>query len=407
MILVGDDWSEDHHDVCVMDEYGVVLASRQFREGLGGIGEFHDLIGRFVTDPGEVVIGIETDRGLWVEALVASGYQVYAINPKSAARYRERSHVGGGKSDAGDAKMLADLVRTDRHNHRPVAGDTPGAEAIKVLARAQQSLVWARIRHMNQLRNALREYYPAALETFNDLGDRDSLAVLGRAPDPQVGARLTVTQIRSVLKRAGRQRNLDKKAAQIQQGLRTQHLTAPDRVTAAFGATTKATVEILKELNRQISELTETMDEHFEQHPDAAIYRSMPGIGTVLGARVLGEFGDDPERYADVKSRRNYAATSPMTRASGKMRTVAARRVRNDRLYDAMIRWAFCSISSSPGCRAYYDERRSAGDRHYKALRALGNHLAGILHGCLQHHTLYDEEIAWDRRYPTQIDIAA
>ena len=135
-----------------------------------------------------MVVGIETDRGLWVTALVAAGYQVWAINPMAAARYRDRHHVSGAKSDASDAKLLADLVRTDRHNHRPVAGDSPDAEAIKVLARAHQSLIWARTRHANMLRSALREYYPAALEAFEDLTDRDALAVLGRAPTPAQGA---------------------------------------------------------------------------------------------------------------------------------------------------------------------------------------------------------------------------
>ena len=133
----------------------------------------------------QVVIGIETDRGLWVEALTAADYQVYRGNPLAVARYRDRHHVSGAKSDAADAKLLADLVRTDRHNHRRIAGDSPGAEAIKVLARAHQNLIWARTRHTNALRSALREYYPAALEAFDDLADRDALAILGRAPTPR------------------------------------------------------------------------------------------------------------------------------------------------------------------------------------------------------------------------------
>ena len=141
MIFVGDDWAEDHHDVHLMDESGARLAWRRLPEGLGGIGEFHQLLARHAEEPDQVVIGIETDRGLWVEALVAAGYQVYAINPLAAARYRDRHSVSGAKSDAGDAKLLADLVRTDRHNHRPVAGDSPAAEAVKVLARAHQNLI--------------------------------------------------------------------------------------------------------------------------------------------------------------------------------------------------------------------------------------------------------------------------
>lgn len=133
-------------------------------------------------------------------------------------------------------------------------------------------------------------------------------------------------------------------------------------------------------------------------HPDADIYRSLPGLGVILGARVLGEFGDDPNRYTSAKSRKNYAGTSPLTIASGKKRAVLARHVRNRRLYDAIDQWAFCALTNSPGARAFYDQRRAADDLHHQALRALGNRLVGILHGCLRHHTRYDEHTAWAHR---------
>jgi transposase len=325
----------------------------------------------------------------------------------AVSRYRDRHNIAGAKSDAGDAKVLADLVRTDRHNHRPIAGDSPDAEAIKVLARGHQNLIWARNRHTNQLRNALREYYPAALEALPDLADRDTLAVLSRAPTPAAGAALSISQLRSTLKRAGRQRNLDRRAAEIQAGLRTAQLSAPSALADAFAATTKATVGIIGELNRQIADLEAALADRFEQHPDADIYLSLPGLGDVLGARVLGEFGDDPERYATAKSRKNYAGTSPLTVASGKKRAVLARLVRNRRLYDAIDQWAFCSLSASAGCRAFYDQRRAAGDLHHQALRALGNRLVGILHGCLRHHDLYDEHTAWAHRQNTADELAA
>ena len=192
MIFVGDDWAEDHHDVYLMDEAGKRLASRRLPEGLAGIRQLHELIAAHAEEPDQVVIGIETDRGLWVGALTAAGYQVFAVNPLAVARYRDRHHVSGAKSDAGDAKLLADLVRTDRHNHRPIAGDSADAEAIKVLARAHQSLIWARTRHTNALRSALREYYPAALVAFDDLAHGDALGVLGRAPTPEQGAHLSL-----------------------------------------------------------------------------------------------------------------------------------------------------------------------------------------------------------------------
>ena len=167
--------------------------------------------------------------------------------------------------------------------------------------------------------------------------------------------------------------------------MRTEQLAAPAAVTAAFAATTRAAVGIIAELNRQIADLEAELATHFEAHPDADIYRSLPGLGVVLGARVLGEFGDDPNRYTTAKSRKNYAGTSPLTVASGRKRAVLARHVRNRRLYDAIDQWAFCALNTSPGARHFYDQRRAAGDLHHQALRALGNRLVGILHGCLRH----------------------
>ncbi len=328
MIFVGNDWAEGHHDVYLLDEGGTRLGYARLPEGLAGVARFHQMVAEHASDAAEVVVGIETDRGLWVGALVAAGYVVYGINPRAVSRYRDRHSLGGAKSDRGDAKVLADLVRTDRHNHRPVAGDSPESDGIKIVARTHQNLIWARTRHTNQLRNALREYYPAALETFADLAHSDAVAILGRAPTPALGARLTLPQIRAALKRGGRKRNLDPVARRIQAGLRAAHLSAPPAVADAFGATVGALVSIIGDTNRQIADLEATLQTRFEQHPDAVIYHSQPGLGTVLGARVLGEFGDDPHRYTSAKSRRNYAGTSPITVASGRKRAVLARHVR-------------------------------------------------------------------------------
>lgn len=408
MIFVGDDWAESHHDVCVMDDAGEVLARRRLPEGLEGIAGFHAVVGDQVDDPAEVVVGIETDRGLWVGALMAAGYGVYAINPLAVSRYRDRHVTSGAKSDPGDAKVLGDLVRTDRHNHRPVAGDTELAEAVKVLARAHQSLIWTRQRQLNTLRSTLREFYPAALEAFgDDLGAADILAVVGRAPTPTQGRAMTKTQIIAALRRGGRLRNLEARAAQIQTALRTPQLEAPLLIADAFGASVSATIIVVAEINTQVDRLQQQLAAAFDSHPDAEILRSLPGLGTVLGARVLAEFGDDPNRYADAKSRKNYAGTSPITKASGTRRVVLARYARNRRLSDAVQQWAFCSLTRSPGARQLYDTKRAAGATHHQALRALGNRLVGILHGCLHHHTPYNEHTAWAHRQPTNNQIAA
>src|SRR5712692_8645924 len=193
-LFVGDDWAEDHHDVEVMDEAGRVLAKRRLPEGVAGMTRLHELIGRHVpgdAEGAEVVIGIETDRGPWVAALVAAGYAVFPVNPLQASRYRERHGVSGAKSDSGDAHMLTDMVRTDSHQLRAVAGDSPQAAAIKVVARTHKTLIWERTRQTQRLRHQLREYFPAALEAFEDLDAPDALELLGKAGDPARAARLT------------------------------------------------------------------------------------------------------------------------------------------------------------------------------------------------------------------------
>lgn len=396
MLFVGLDWAEDHHDVAVMDEGGQVVTARRVVEGLAGLTALHELLAAHGEDPAEVVVGTETDRGLFVGALVAAGYQVYAVNPLAVSRYRDRHTVSGAKSDAGDAKVLADLVRTDRHNHRPVAGDSELAEAVKVLARTHQSLVWTRRRQVNQLRSLLREFYPGALAAFGtEVGDRDALAVLQVAPTPTLGRGLSRAKLAAVLRRAGRQRGLEGRAAEVQAALRIPQLQAPGVVAEAYGAAVKALVEVIGTLNRQLEQVGEQLERHFEIHPDAEIVRSLPGLGVVLGARVVAEFGDDPTRYANPKARKNYAGTAPITRASGKRQVVVARLARNRRLADACYLWAFSALTASPGARAYYDRLRAAGATHQQALRALANRLVGILHGCLRHRTTYNELQAW------------
>ena len=162
-----------------------------------------------------------------------------------------------------------------------------------------------------------------------------------------------------------------------------------------------AFVAVIGELNGQIAGLEAHLKEGFDQHPDAKIVRSLPGLGTILGARVLAEFGDAPNRYGSAKSRKNYAGTSPITRASGKSRVVLARYACNRRLAAACYLWAQSSITASPGARAFYDAHRAAGHNHAQALRALASRLVGILHGCLRYQTLYDERTAWAHRQPS------
>jgi transposase len=404
MLFVGDDWAEGHHDIEIVDDDGEVLVRRRLPEGLEGVTRLHSLVAAQLPadwvdrDPNEaaalVKVGIETDRGSWVAALVAAGYEVFAINPMSVARYRERHSTSGAKSDAADAHLLAEIVRLDRAHHRPVAEDTDQGEAIKLTARTHQSLIWDRSRHVARLRSTLREYFPAALLAFEDLDAPDALELLGRAPDPDRAARLSAAVIEAALKRA-RRRRVEGRAQRLRNILRAPELRQPPVLQDAYAAVVASEVAIISALNTQIDRLGAVVGEHFGRHRDAEIYLSLPGLGVILAARILGEFGDDPHRYADAKSRKNYAGTSPITKASGTKKVVLARYARNRRLGDALQQWAFCSLRGSPGAKAYYHQLRDRKIGHEAALRQLANRLVGILHGCLKTHTTYDEHTAW------------
>jgi hypothetical protein len=404
MLFLGNDWAEAHHDIELQDEQGRVLVRRRVPEGVAGLAQLHALIADHLGEEGEpawVLVGIETDRGPWVRALIATGYVVYAINPMQVSRYRERHATSGAKSDPGDAHVLAEIVRTDRAHHRPVVGDSEQAEVIKTLARTHQTMIWTRQRQTNHLRSMLREFYPAALAAFGeDLAGRDALAVLPLAPTPAAGRALSRSQIAAALRRGGRQRNIDARAVQILQALRTEQLGLPEELTAAYGASVRSLVAVITEMVTQTGVLEAEVNRCFGQHPDAEIITSQAGLGVVLGARVLAEFGDDKDRFADAKARRNYAGTSPVTKASGTRRVVLARFARNRRLADALRQQAFAALSGSPGARAYYDSHRTRGATHNQALRALSNRLVGILDGCLRHRTHYDETTAWAHRQP-------
>lgn len=250
MLFVGDDWAEDHHDIEVQDETGRRLAKARFAEGLAGLAQLHELVAQHLGDAqcAQVAIGIETDRGPWVIALIAAGYRVFAVNPLQVARYRKRQSVSGAKSDAADAHLLADMVRTDSHQLRQVAGDSDQAEAVKVVARAHKTLIWERTRHAQRLRNALREFFPAALLAFDDLTAADTLELLAKAPDPDAAARLTIAQITAALKRARRHHASDR-ARVIQAALRTEQLRQPTAVSTAYAATVRAQAAVIATLN--------------------------------------------------------------------------------------------------------------------------------------------------------------
>jgi transposase len=407
-VFCGIDWAEDHHDIALVDTAGKVLARKRISDDAAGLGQLLELLAEHGDCPEDrVPVAIETPRGLLVACLRATGRRVFPVNPMSVARYRDRHSVAGRKSDKGDSAVLANVLRTDLHEHRPLPAGSELAQAVAVLARAQQDAVWDRVQAQNKLRSCLREYFPGFLAAFSTarggIARPEARAILAAAPTPADAARLTKARIASLLRKAGRQRGIEDEAARLHDAFHQEQMRQLPLVEQAMGRQAMALLRQFEAACQAADDLKAAAEESFSQHPDAGIITSFPGIGTLTGARVLAEIGDDRSRFQDARGLKAYAGAAPITRASGKSRSVTQRRVKNNRLASAGYAWAFAALTASPGARAHYDRRREAGDRHTGAQRNLFNRLLGCLWHCLQTGQRYDEATA----FPVKADIQA
>jgi transposase len=395
-IYCGIDWAEHHHDVVVVDQDGQVLARRRVSDDVAGFTDITGLLNRL--EPGGragVRVALETDRGLFVHALVDAGYQVFAVNPKAVDRYRDRYRMSRAKSDSVDALVLANVLRTDLDRHRTIAADSDQAAAVSALARAHQDATRERRRQAARLRSQLREFYPAALQAFPDLTSRTAAAILSVAPTPRQAAELGHDEVRDLARACGRWGISHREVVRLHDVLHADQLHQAGPVEQAMGHAVLQIVLGLRVTSLTIARLEADLRDQLDRHPDASILRSLPGVGTILAARMLSEFGDDPTRFQNAASRRHYTGTAPITRASGRSKVVLMRRIHNTRLFDTCRDWSFSAVNRSPGARALYQQRRAAGDGHEAALRRVGNKLVGQLDHCLRHHEPYREETAW------------
>jgi len=405
-VTCGIDWAEAHHDVALVDQNGQTIGKSRIDTGFTGFSELLALIAEHTDTPTSVPVAIETDKNLIVVALQTAGFTVYPINPRAVARYRERHAQAGGKSDPGDAVVLANVLRTDRHQHRALPEITEIGLAIKALARQHQEAIWARQLTVNRLRSVLLEFYPNALKAFPVLTHKAALEVLRAAPTPALALKLTRRRIVTLLQRSGRG-NHPTLVDQILHRLHEPALRQPSRVEDALGQAVAGLIAIITAMQTSISALEQAMTAEFTQHDYADILRQAPGLGPILAARVLGEIGDDPNRFLTAQGLRAFAGTAPITKASGKMRIVKTWHVRNKRLGDACHWWAFAAITKSAGAREHYDRRRATGDTHNAALRNLANKLLGRLWWCLTHNQPWDEQAAWPALHKGPISAAA
>ncbi len=399
-VFCGIDWAEDHHDIALTDRDGKLLARRRISDDAAGLASLPALLAEHGDTAGDPIpVAIETPRGLLTACLRATGRPVYPINPMAVARYRDRHSIAGRKSDHGDSFVLASVLRTDMHAHRPLPADSELAQAIAVLARAQQDAVWDRTTAHNKLRSHLREYFPGFLAAFAAARDGivrpEARTILAAAPTPADAAALTLAQLRALLKKAGRQRGIDNEAQRLREAFRIPQMRQLPLVEAAMGRQALALLGQLNAACTAADDLEHAATESFNLHPDAGIITSFPGLGALTGARVLAEIGDDRSRFQDAKGLKAYAGAAPITRASGKSRSVTHRKIKNNRLASAGYNWAFSALTASPGARRHYDRRRDTGDRHAAAQRNLFGRLLGCLHHCLATGQHYDEATAF------------
>jgi transposase len=411
-VFCGIDWAEDHHDIALVGAGGELLARRRISDDAAGLATLLDLLAAHGDSAGDPVpVAIETPRGLLTACLRASGRPVYPINPLAVARYRDRHSVARKKSDHGDAVVLANILRTDRAAHRPLPADTELAQAIAVLARAQQDAVWDRTTAHNKLRSHLREYYPGFLAAFADarggITRPEARVLLAAAPTPAAAGRLSLTQLKALLVKAGRSRGTGAEATRLREAFRAPQMRQLPLVEDAMGRQALALLRHLDAACTSAGDLEYAVTAAFNQHPDAGIITSFPGLGALTGARVLAEIGDDRSRFHDAKGLKAYAGAAPVTRASGKTLAVLHRRVKNQRLAATGYIWAFAALTASPGARAHYDRRKTAGDRHAAAQRNLFGRLLGCLHQCLATGQHYDENIAFPNLAPSSRAAAA
>jgi transposase len=408
-LYCGIDWATAHHDIAVVDADGRVLARGRVSNDAAGFSQLLTLLAE-AGDSAEhpIPVAIETDRGLWVAALRETGRTIYPINPLAASRYRARYAISGAKSDATDAVLLANIIRTDPDAHRGLPADTELAQAIRVLARAQQDAVWARQQIGNQIRDLLKDFYPAALVAFAELPEgglarADARTILAAAPTPAQAAKLTPSRLRRLLTKAGRRRHLDRDAKRLREVFTDTYLHQPPVVENAMGIQLAAMLRQFDGACTAADELAEAAIAHFERHPDAEIITSFPGLGNLAGARVLAEIGDDRSRFADARGLKAFAGSAPITRSSGKKTVVLHRHIKNRRLAAVGPIWALSSLRASPGARYHYDTRRTAGDWNHQAQRHLFNKFLGQLHHCLQTGQHYNEH----RAFPPPLQLAA
>jgi transposase len=386
--FAGVDWASADHAVCVVDEHAKVLHRAMVAHTREGLAELVRVLCRF-GKPSDLAVAIERPSGLLVDTLVEAGFQVIPIHPNAVKAARPRYAAAQSKTDLGDAFMLADLLRTDGHRFQPLRPLSDETRALRALVRTRDDLVAERVSLANQLRALLDRFWPGAGAIFADVDSPIALAFLRRYPTPQSTEHLGEKRLAAFLARhayCGR-----RPVPELLERLRS----APTGLTGeaeadASGELVLALVAVLGPLVAQIQRLTAAVEHALEAHPDGPLLASFPRAGRVNAAQILAELGDDRARFLSEEHLAAEAGVAPVTRASGKHRSVGFRWACNKRLRQAIVCFADNSRHASPWAAAAYQRARTRGCDHPHAARVLARAWTRILWRCWQDRRAYD-----------------
>ena len=388
MYYIGIDWADDHHDVFITDDSGVKLEAFTISHTAEGIYSLRDKLRKLTLSKEQILIGLETPKNLVVSSLLDEGYTVYSFNPKSVDRYRDRYRVSGARDDSFDAMVIANILRTDRHQFRPILPDSDLIRELKILTHDQQRLIRLKTKLVNQIKACLKDYYPIALQFFSDIDQEITIDFLLKYPKPQA---ISLEKLETFFKEHHYPK-VEQKANQIHNKLSAPQIFVEEFVIRAKSRLLISLLTQLRTLMEQIDEYQEEINKLFQQHPDKEIFKSLPGSGEKNAPRLLAEMGDNKERYTQAKDIQCEAGTAPITNKSGKTEIVMMRFACRKLFRNIMYQFSFSSLQSSTWARNFYDSQRTKGKTHSQALRALGNKWLKIIFHLWKNQVTYNED---------------
>jgi len=385
---VGFDWAKDHHVVVVVDSQGRIVADFEFAHSLEGWKSFAEKTSAW----SNLAVAVETSQGAAVDQLLQRDYTLYPVHPVAAQSYRQRKAPTGTKTDHIDAWSLADGLRTDGHSWKPLQPLDPLTQELRLVCRDQVGLIEQRTALVNQLQQALLEYYPAALEAFEDWTAAFTWEFVLAFPTPQAlvtaGKRRWEKFLHS--HKLWRPETAQKR---LEIFARADQFKASDPIVRAKSHLAVSLCRLLGALHKQLAEYRKRIEELYRRHPDHDLFGSLPGAKQVLGPRLLAAVGGDPERYGSHEVLQSIAGTAPVSYQSGRLNKVRVRWACDKFLRHTVHLWADGFRKASGWGQTYYQQKRQQGMAHACALRCLGQRLLKILFRMLSDKKAYDAEV--------------